>query len=114
PAPPPAEVDERGFGGLPEDHFVGHFAADVDPDQARILHAVQQPIAMSTFEYTMGVPAWKSLPTWFVVAENDEAIPPDAERQFAERMGATTIEVPSGHLAMVPQADAVTELIEKA
>ena len=108
------EVDEQGFGWLPEDDFVGHFAADLDPDQARILHAVQQPISMSTFEYTMGVPAWKSLPTWFVVAENDEAIPPDAERQFAERMGATTIEVPSGHLAMVTQADAVTDLIEKA
>lgn len=108
------EVDEQGFGWLPEDDFVGHFAADVDPAQARILHAVQQPISMSTFEYTMGVPAWKSLPTWFVVAENDEAIPPDAERQFAERMGATTIEVPSGHLAMVTQADAVTDLIEKA
>jgi pimeloyl-ACP methyl ester carboxylesterase len=108
------EVDELGFGWIPEDDFVGHFAADVDPDQARILHAVQQPISMSTFEYTMGVPAWRSLPTWFVVAENDEAIPPDAERQFAERMGATTIEVPSGHLAMVTQADAVTDLIEKA
>jgi pimeloyl-ACP methyl ester carboxylesterase len=108
------EVDELGFGWIPEDDFVGHFAADVDPTQARILHAVQQPIAMSTFEYTMGVPAWKALPTWFVVAENDEAIPPDAERQFAERMGATTIEVPSGHLAMVTQADAVTDLIEKA
>jgi pimeloyl-ACP methyl ester carboxylesterase len=108
------EVDEQGFGWLPEDDFVGHFAADVDPAQARILHAVQQPISMGTFEYTMGVPAWKALPTWFVVAENDEAIPPDAERQFAERMGATTIEVPSGHLAMVTHADAVTDLIEKA
>jgi hypothetical protein len=42
---------------------------------------------MSTFEYTMGVPAWKALPTWFVVAANDEAIPPDAERQFAARLG---------------------------
>jgi pimeloyl-ACP methyl ester carboxylesterase len=108
------EVDELGFGWIPEDDFVGHFAADVNPAQARILHAVQQPISMSTFEYAMGVPAWKSQPTWFVVAQNDEAIPPDAERQFAERMGATTIEVPSGHLAMVTQADAVTDLIEKA
>jgi pimeloyl-ACP methyl ester carboxylesterase len=108
------EVDEQGFGWLPEDDFVGHFAADLDPAQARILHAVQQPISMSTFEYTMGVPAWKALPTWFVVAQNDEAIPPDAERHFADRMGATTIEVPSGHLAMVTHADAVTDLIEQA
>ena len=108
------EVDERGFGWLSEDDFVGHFAADVDPDEARVLHAVQQPISMGTFEYTMGTPAWKELPSWFVVAQNDEAIPPDAERQFAERMGATTIEVESGHLVMVTHPDAVVDLIEQA
>jgi pimeloyl-ACP methyl ester carboxylesterase len=108
------EVDEQGFAWLPEDDFVGHFAADVDPTEAHALYAVQQPISMSTFDYTMGVPAWKGLPTWFVVGQNDEAIPPDGERQFAARMGATTIEVDSGHLAMVTQADAVIDLIEQA
>jgi pimeloyl-ACP methyl ester carboxylesterase len=69
---------------------------------------------MSTFEYTMGVPAWKSLPSWFVVAENDEAIPPDAERQFAERMGAITVEVSAGHLAMVTHPEVVVDQIEQA
>jgi pimeloyl-ACP methyl ester carboxylesterase len=108
------EVDAQNFAWLPEDDFVGHFAADVDPTQARILHAVQQPISMSTFEYVVGVPAWRDLPSWFVVAKNDEAIPPDAERQFAARMGATTIEVESGHLAMVTQPAAVIGLIEQA
>jgi pimeloyl-ACP methyl ester carboxylesterase len=107
-------VDEQGFGRLPEDDFVGHFAADLDPAQARVLYAVQQPISMSTFEYTMGTPAWKSQPSFFLVAENDEAIPPDAERQFAARMGATTVEVSSGHLAMVTHPDAVVDLIEQA
>jgi pimeloyl-ACP methyl ester carboxylesterase len=62
----------------------------------------------------MGAPAWKSLPTWYLVAANDEAIPPDAERQFAARMGATTVEVPSSHVAMVSHPDAVTQLIESA
>jgi pimeloyl-ACP methyl ester carboxylesterase len=62
----------------------------------------------------MGVPAWKSLPSWYLVAQNDEAIPPDAERQFAERMGATTVEVPSSHVAMVSHPQEVTDLIEKA
>jgi pimeloyl-ACP methyl ester carboxylesterase len=107
-------VDEQGFGWIPEADFVGHFAGDLDPAQARVLYAVQQPLSMSTFEYTMGVPAWKSLPSWFAVAANDEAIPPDAERQFAQRMGATTVEVPSGHLAMVTHPDTVVELIEAA
>jgi pimeloyl-ACP methyl ester carboxylesterase len=108
------DIDKEGFAWVPEDDFVQHFAADVDPVQARVLHAVQQPLATSTFEDVMGVPAWKSHPSWFLVAENDEAIPPDAERQFAKRMGATTIEVPSGHLAMVSHPDDVTQLIKTA
>jgi pimeloyl-ACP methyl ester carboxylesterase len=107
-------VDERGFGWLPEDDFVGHFAGDVDPVKARVMYAVQQPISMSAFDDVMGVPAWKSQPSWFLVATNDEAIPPDAERQFASRMGATTVEVASGHVAMVSHPEAVTELIQTA
>ncbi len=59
-------------------------------------------------------PAWKSLPSWFLVAENDEAIPPDAQRLFASRMGATITEVASSHVAMVSQPDAVVQLIEAA
>jgi pimeloyl-ACP methyl ester carboxylesterase len=93
---------------------VGHFAADVDPAAAKVMYAVQQPLHTSTFADVMGVPAWKSLPSWFLVAANDEAIPPDAERQFAGRMGATTVEIPSGHVAMVSHPDEVTELIETA
>jgi pimeloyl-ACP methyl ester carboxylesterase len=62
----------------------------------------------------MGVPAWKSLPSWYLVAANDEAIPPDAERQFAARMGATTVEVAAGHVAMVSHPDDVTQLIVAA
>ena len=62
----------------------------------------------------MGVPTWKSHPSWYLVAENDEAIPPDAERQFAKRMGATTIEVQTGHVAMVSHPDEVAQLIKTA
>jgi pimeloyl-ACP methyl ester carboxylesterase len=69
---------------------------------------------MSTFEDVMGVPAWRSIPSWYLVAANDEAIPPDAERMFAQRMGATTVEVPSDHLAMVTHPDATVRLIEAA
>ena len=107
-------IDENAFGWLPEDDFVTHFAAGVDPTKARVLHAVQQPLSMSTFDDVMGAPAWRSHPSWFLVAAHDEAIPPDAERQFAQRMGATTVEVPSGHLAMVSHPDEVVKLIEAA
>jgi pimeloyl-ACP methyl ester carboxylesterase len=107
-------IDKQGYAWLPEEDFVRHFAADVDPVLARGMYAVQQTLATSTFEDVMGVPAWKSHPSWYLVAENDQAIPPDAERQFARRMGATTAEIPSGHLAMVSHPDDVTQLIQTA
>ncbi len=107
-------TDKQGFGWLSEDDFVHHFAADVDPVKAKAMYAVQQALAGSAFTDVMGVPAWKSLPSWFLVATEDQAIPPDAERLFASRMGATTIVVPSSHVAMVSHPDEVTQLIEAA
>jgi pimeloyl-ACP methyl ester carboxylesterase len=107
-------TDERGFAWLSEDDFVNHFAADVDPVRARVMYAVQQPLATSAFADVMGFPAWKSLPSWYLVAKNDEALPPDAERQFAARMGASTVEIPASHIAMVSRPNEVAELIEKA
>jgi len=108
------DIDEQGFAWVPEDDFVSHFAADVDPIEAKVMFAVQQPLATSTLGDVMGVPAWKSLPSWYMVATDDEAIPPDAERQFAERMGATTVEVASSHVAMVSHPDEVVALTKQA
>jgi pimeloyl-ACP methyl ester carboxylesterase len=107
-------IDDQGFAWIPEDDFINHFAGDVDPIKAKVLHAVQQPLAASTLGDVMGEPAWKSLPTWFLVAAGDQAIPPDAERGFAKRMEATTVEVPSNHLAMVTHPDDVASLIVTA
>jgi pimeloyl-ACP methyl ester carboxylesterase len=107
------DVDSNGQAWIPEDDFVGHFAGDIDPAKARVMYAVQQPLSLSTLEDVMGKPAWKALPSWYLVATGDEAIPPDAERQFAGRMGATTVEVESGHCAMVSHPDEVTSLIEQ-
>ena len=107
-------TDEQGYTWLSEDDFVNHFAADVEPARARVLHAAQQALAAAAFNDVMGVPAWKALPSWYLVASNDEAIPPDAERQFAARMGAVTVEIPSSHVAMVSHPSEVAELIETA
>ncbi len=107
-------IDDKGLAWLPQDDFVGHFAADVDPVKARVMHAVQQPLHTNSLGQEMGAAAWKALPAWYMVAENDEAIPPDAERRFAERMGATTVEVASSHVPMVSHPDKVVELIETA
>ena len=107
-------TDPQGFVWLSEDDFVNHFAADVDPVKAKVMYAVQQPLAAAAFGDVMGVPAWKALPTWYLVAEDDQALPPDAERQFAARMGATTVEIPSSHVAMVSHPDDVAQLIVTA
>ncbi|WP_326565127.1 alpha/beta hydrolase [Amycolatopsis rhabdoformis] len=108
------DVDARGFAWLPEDDFVNHFAADVDPALARVMFAVQQPLSWTALDEVMGAPAWRSLPSWFLVAEGDQAIPPDAQRQFAARMKATTVEVPTNHVAMVSHPDDVLKLIGSA
>jgi pimeloyl-ACP methyl ester carboxylesterase len=107
-------TDRRGFFWLPEDDFASHFASGVDPVKARVLYAVQQPLATSAFGDVMGVPAWKTRPSWYLVAADDQALPPEAERQFAARMGAATIEIPAGHLAMVSHPAEVARLIQTA
>jgi pimeloyl-ACP methyl ester carboxylesterase len=108
------DIDDQGFAWIPEGDFVDHFAADVDPVTAKVMYAVQQPLAGSALSEVMGIPAWKSLPSWFLVAEGDQAVPPDAERLFAKRMNATTTEVPTNHVAMVSHPDDVVKLIETA
>jgi len=108
-------IDEQGFAWLPQDDFVQHFAADVDRVDANVMYAVQQPLPANALEEVMGTPAWKSdVPTWYAVAQNDEVIPPDAERLFAKRMGATTTELRSGHVGMVSHPDEVAGLIQTA
>ncbi len=117
PTPPALQhlfTDPNGLVWLPQDDFVTHFAVGVDPVRARVLHAVQQPVAGAAFGDVMGIPAWKSLPSWFLVAAGDQAIPPEAERQFAGRMGAATIEVDAGHLAMVTHPGETADLIKAA
>jgi pimeloyl-ACP methyl ester carboxylesterase len=108
------DTDDQGFAWLPEDDFVNHFAADVDPTKARVMYAVQQPLHGSVYDDVMSEPAWKSLPTWFLVAAGDQTIPPDAQRQFAARMGATVTEIQTSHVAMVSHPDDVVTLIETA
>jgi pimeloyl-ACP methyl ester carboxylesterase len=108
------DIDALGYAWLPRDDFVGHFAADLPPEQASVMFAAQQPLAASTLGDVISDPAWKHVPTWYVVAQDDEAIPPDAERLFAGRMGATTIEIEASHVVMTSHPDEVAELIEQA
>src|ERR1700746_2116481 len=107
-------TDQQGFGWLSEDDFVNHFARAAAPLKAKVMSAVTQPLATSAFGDVMGVPAWKTLPSWYLVAADDQAIPPDVERLFASPMGATTVEIPSSHVPMVSHPAEVAQLIKTA
>ena len=92
------------------------FAPDVDPVRARVLSAVQQPIAASEFmsDAAFGRPAWRALPTWYLVTDNDQMLPPPAQHLFAERMNANVTSVAGSHASMVSHPDEVTAFIEQA
>jgi pimeloyl-ACP methyl ester carboxylesterase len=104
-------VDSGGFAYLNPEMFPQAFAQDVNTTEAEILAAVQKPAHQSLFTEKSGPPAWKQLPTWFVVSENDRIIPPDAERMFAQRMNATTISLNSSHASLVSHPNEVAQLI---
>jgi pimeloyl-ACP methyl ester carboxylesterase len=107
-------TDSRGFLWLTEDDFVNHVGADIDPGKARTMYAVQQPAISTAYTDVMREPAWRSLPSWYLVATDDEVLPANAQRRFAARMGATTVEVTASHLVMVSQPATVSDLIEGA
>jgi len=107
-------IDDQGFAWLPHDDFVKHFAGDIDPVQANVMYSVQQPLPASALAEVMGTPAWRSTRTWYAVATNDEAIPPDVQRQFAKRMAATVTDVASGHLPIVSHPNEVADIIRTA
>jgi pimeloyl-ACP methyl ester carboxylesterase len=92
------------------------FAADLSDEEAEVLAASQRPAAEVAFGEPLAVePAWKTIPSWFVVAGNDHAINPDAERAAAERMGATMIQIDGGsHSIALSQSQRVSEVIMDA
>ena len=89
------------------------FAADLSEDVIRVLAVSQRPFA-AIFEDRAEAAAWKTLPSWAVVATSDNAIPPDAERHMAKRAGAQIIEVDASHSIALSQPTAVGELIRSA
>ena len=105
-----------GMLWLDPEGFVTGFASGVDPAEARVLAATQKPVAAATFGSTepLGPPAWKGVPTWYLVATQDQIIPPQAQELFAQRMGATTSSVDSGHLPFISHPDVVTDLVREA
>jgi pimeloyl-ACP methyl ester carboxylesterase len=90
------------------------FAGDLSDAQATVIGTVQRPVADLAFGEPNGAPAWKSLPSWAVVATRDRAAGTDVVRAHAERAGAQITEIDGSHVIMVSQPDAVTEVIQAA
>ena len=103
--------DSTGYLWLTREGFEQHFASGVNSKQARVLAAGQKPVNAAGFGETYGPPAWRSLPSWYLLTENDQVVHPDLQHFFAQRMGATVSTVDSGHLAMISHANKVVRLI---
>jgi len=87
---------------------------DVDPTEAEILAAVQKSFNQSIGLEKSGPPAWKQLPSWYQISENDRLIPPDIQRSYAERMNATTLSLNSSHASLISHPDEIADLIINA
>jgi pimeloyl-ACP methyl ester carboxylesterase len=117
-APPPglshAQPDSLGFLWFDPAAIPTNFAQDIPVEQARVLAAVQKPIAARSFSDPAGPPAWRTLPSWCLVSSQDRMINPDLERFMARRMRAHTVEVRSSHASPASHPYKVAELIEAA
>jgi pimeloyl-ACP methyl ester carboxylesterase len=91
--------------------FHDAFAADLPPERTAVMAATQRPVAEPAFSEPSGPPAWKSLPTWAVVATGDKAAGADVIRSMAERAGATITEAEGSHVIMVSQPETVANVI---
>jgi pimeloyl-ACP methyl ester carboxylesterase len=112
--PYPGAPDGDADGYIDPAYFHDLFCADVEPSLAAFMAAGQRGVALSALVTPSGTPGWRTIPSWYMVAANDATIPPEAERAMAARAGATTVEVPSSHVAMISHPREVTQLIVTA
>ena len=104
----------EGYFALTPEGVRKHFVQDLPADEADIVYATQGPIAGKCFGDKISTAAWRSKPTWYIVAAQDETIPPAVEHDSAKRMGAETLVLESSHVPMLSQPGAVAEVIAKA
>ncbi|MET0167440.1 MAG: alpha/beta hydrolase [Vicinamibacterales bacterium] len=111
---PPILPPQDGFLLLDQAKFAASFAADVSESTASFMAASQVPWGVNALTGEVTVPAWKSKPSWYLVASDDKMIPPPAQRQMSQRAGSTVSEVAGSHAVYVSQPEAVASFIEKA
>jgi len=111
---PPILPPRDGYLFLDNAKFQASFAADVDAERAAFMADSQVPWGVGALSGSISEPAWKSKPSWYLVATDDKMIPPPAQRFMSERAGATVVEVAGSHAIYVSQPNAVASLITQA
>ena len=111
---PPILPPQDGYLFLDKAKFPASFAADVDAEKAAFMADSQDPWGVDALSGAVSEPAWKSKPSWYLVATDDKMIPPPAQRFMSERAGATAVEVAGSHAIYVSQPNAVAALITQA
>src|SRR5277367_3481159 len=108
------KADSNGNWWIEQAHFSADFAADVPPAVSHFMAIAQVPISTDAFTHKVTNPAWKTKPTWYMVATADRSINPDQERMMAKRAKAKTVEVNSSHMAYMSHPKEAAKLIEEA
>ncbi|MET8132642.1 alpha/beta hydrolase [Streptomyces sp. NPDC005251] len=111
---PPILPPQDGFLLLDREKFAASFAGDVAPEEARFMADSQVPWGVEALNGTVAEAAWRTKPSWYLVATDDRMIPPPAQRMMAERAGATVTETAGSHSVYVSRPEAVAELIKQA
>jgi pimeloyl-ACP methyl ester carboxylesterase len=111
---PPILPPQNGFLFLDKAKFAESFAADVPRDKADFMASSQVPWGLSALNGAVTAPAWRSKPSWYLVATEDRMIPPAAQHMMAKRAGAALVEVSGSHAIYVSRPKDVAALIEKA
>ena len=111
---PPILPPQDGYLFLDKAKFAASFAADVDAETAAFMADSQVPWGAAALGGTISEPAWKTKPSWYMVATDDKMIPPPAQRSMSKRAGSTVIEVAGSHAIYVSQPSKVAALIETA
>lgn len=111
---PPILPPQDGYLLLDKAKFRASFAGDLDVEQAELMADSQVPWGVEALSGTISQPAWKTKPSWYLVATDDRMIPPDAQRAMSKRAGSTVVEVKGSHAVYISQPDAVAGLIVKA
>lgn len=106
--------DANGFLWIDRKTFHTSFCADATNDEAAVMAAVQKPLSLASFAGNEGTPAWRSLPSWYLMCTDDKMIPPPAQEIMAKRMGATVRSVPSSHCPFMSKPKDVADIITLA